>query len=586
MYTVRITLLAALLVPIVTCGTQISTPALLDAESVLADKQSPVIISPASTGGGRATNLKATLIWATKIPARYYEVEVATDAAFQNPLSGSPFRVEAPTTELALTLPDAVRYHWRVRTNYNAPGVWSVGYFDAMNANVYVYCASTETTCNDSGQAGNKSHPFRTIGGALAYARAATVSDILVARRGGTANYNDTLILISGVNLKGGYTSTFAEADRSMADADKSRIAYSGTVLFALNVTSATIVEGFHMMASGTASTMALIAGSDNNFTLRYNRIETTVAQPGPSYGLLVQNSGTSHATGPLIAHNAIISGNVTSASSTTAAVRLENSTPRLRNNYIKSGTIVQGITDFLSLASGILSVNSDPLVVSNVVIANAISGGNFAWSIGVYHFAATGGTYSNNTIATLSNLGNAHAFAVNGGSGKPLVTNNIIFNAAGGSIFYEWNATDNPVSLHNNALIGDSGGIHYNNSGGTAIRSANANLGQINTAASTNGGAAGTVSGNITVLSNTCIPFINYSGDDWRLQQNSCSANEWRDLRYGGRNTSLSDCGTGSAPCGSVTDDINAVTRTAVNTGSSPLTNAAGYSMGAYEQD
>lgn len=569
------------------CSNPATTNDLLDAKGILADITAPAILSPAPSGGGRALALKAKLLWATKIPAKYYEVELTLDASFQNPVAGSPFRVTAPTTELEVTLPDAVRYYWRVRTNYNAPGVWSTGFFDAMNSSVYVYCASTETTCSDTGQSGNKSHPFRTISAALAYARAATVSDILVARRGGTSDYNDTLILIPGVNVKGGYSSTFLEAERDMsADANKTRIAYAGTVLFALNVTSATVVEGFQMISTAAASNIALVAGSDNNLTLQYNRIFTSVTQPGPSYGLLVQNSGTTYANGPIIRHNVILSGDVNTPSSTTAGVRLENSVLQLRNNYIKSGTIVNGITNFLSLASGLLVVNSDPLVVNNVIIANSISGGNEAWSIGSYHFSATGGTYSNNTIATLSSLGNSYAFAINGGSGKPLLTNNILFNAAGGSIFYEWNSNDNPVSLHNNAFIGDSGGIHYNNSGGTAIRSANGNLANINLFSATNGGAAATVSGNITPLSNTCVPFINYAGDDWKLQQNTCTANEWRDLRYGGRNTNLSTCGTGSATCGSVADDHNAASRTAVNTGSSPLTSAAGYSMGAYETD
>lgn len=222
-----------------------TTPDLLDAKGLLADITAPAIQSPAPAGGGRAPALKAKLLWATKIPAKYYDVELTSDASFQNPVAGSPFRVTAPTTELEVTLPDAVRYYWRVRTNYNSPGVWSTGFFDAMNSSVYVYCASTETTCSDTGQAGNKSHPFRTISGALAYARTATVSDIVVARRGGISEYNDTLIVISGVNLRGGYTSTFLEGDRSMAEDDRSRIAYGGTVLFALNVTAATTVGAF-----------------------------------------------------------------------------------------------------------------------------------------------------------------------------------------------------------------------------------------------------------------------------------------------------------------------------------------------------
>lgn len=561
------------------CSTPTTTDTLLEGDSVLADKQAPVILSPSATGG-RALNQAVKLVWAAKIPARYYEIHIASDSAFQSPISGSPFKVTAPATELSVTLPAAVRYYWRVRTNYNATGVFSSGYFDAMDSAVYVYCPGSFATCDDTGQAGNKSHPFRTVGAALAYARTATVSDIIVATRESGATYTDTLIVIPGVNLKGGYTSTFLEADRNVSS-NQTKVSYNGTVLFALNVTQATNVQGFNMIATGTTSNVALVSGSDSNFTVQNNRIETSVSQPGPSHGLLVQNSGTAPANGPLFTNNVILSGNVTTPSSATAAVKIENSALTLRGNYIRSGTMVQGITNFPSLSTGLWLVMSNVLVVNNVIVANIItSAGADSWSIGTYHNPANGGTFTNNTSVTLSANGNAYAFAMNGGGAgaKPIVTNNIFFNASGGRVFYEWNSTDNPASLHNNAFVG--GGVVYRDNGATDRADAD-----INTAGLTNQGAAGTVSGNLRPAA-ACIPFVNYAGDDYRLQQNSCTANEWRDLRYGGLDTSLSNCGTGSASCGSVTTDLNAVTRTAVNTGSSPLTNAAGYSMGAYEQD
>lgn len=582
MHTVRAFLFAGLVFSYLSCGTQISTDTLLEADSVLSDKQAPTIISPASSGGGRAANQKVNLVWATKIPARHYEVQVASDNAFQNPISGSPFKVSAPTTELAVTLPDPVRYYWRVRTNYNGAGVWSTGYFDAMDSSVYVYCPGASATCDDTGQAGNRSHPFRTIGGALAYARTATVSDILVATREASATYTDTLIVVPGVNLKGAYTSTFLEADRNLAS-NQTKVSYNGTVLFALNITTATNIQGFNLIATAATSNIALINGSNNNLTLQNNRIETSVAQPGPSYGLLVQNSGTNPANGPLITNNVILSGNVTTASSATTALRLENSAPTIRGNYIKSGTIVQGITNFLSLAAGLANIISTPLVTNNVIVGNLITGGSNGWSFGYHHYGGGGGTLSNNTIVTLSALGNAHAVGINGGNAFPLFTNNIFFNSSGGNIYYEWNTTDNAVSLHNNIFLGDTGGVFYHDASTGNITSGT--LANLNSAAATIGAGA-PVSGNLGILSNTCIPFVNYASDDFRLQQNTCTANEWRDLRYGGRNTNLSNCGTGASSCGSVTTDLNAVTRTAVNTGSSPLTNAAGYSMGAYEQD
>ena len=136
-----------------TTSTPTTTDTLLEGDSVLADKQAPVILSPSATGG-RALNQTVKLVWAAKIPARYYEIHVASDSAFQSPISGSPFKVTAPATELSVALPAAVRYYWRVRTNYNSPGVWSNGYFDAMNSSVHVFCPQASATCDDAGQSG------------------------------------------------------------------------------------------------------------------------------------------------------------------------------------------------------------------------------------------------------------------------------------------------------------------------------------------------------------------------------------------------------------------------------------------------
>jgi hypothetical protein len=592
MHMARLVLPVAMLIFCNLCaGNKATTDELLDAKDILSDKTAPTIISPASGGGGRALNQQVTLLWATKIPARYYEVEISSDSAFQSPISGSPFRVTAPTTELVVTLPNPVRYYWRLRTNYNAAGTYSTSYFDAMDSSVYVYCSGSSATCDDTGQAGNKSHPFRTISGALAYARTSTVGDILVARRESNAVYNDTLIVIPGVNLKGGYTSSFDPALRNVSYGNQTIVSYNGTVLFALNVTKTTLIQGFNLVASGTTSNIALITGSSNSLTLQENRLETTVSQPGPSYALLIQNSGTSYATGPLITGNVFLSGNVTTASSVTAAVRLENSSLTMRANYIKSGTIVQGITNFPSLAAGLLVVSADPLVTNNVIIASTITtAGADSWSIGAYLYPANGGNFSNNTLATLSPNGNAYAMAINGGTSKPIITNNIFFNSGGGRNFYEWNAGDNPVSLHNNAFINfATSAVLYRDSSTGDIFATTTGTGTpaaLNAVANTNQGAAATVSGNISLPTNTCIPFVNYAADNWQLQQNTCSANEWRDIRYGGRNTSLNNCGTGATSCGAVTNDINLVTRTAVNTGASPVANAAGYAIGAYEQD
>jgi len=566
------------------CSQSATTQELLDTANLINDSAPPTIVSPPAPGGGRAVNQQITLQWSSKVAARTYIIDVASDSAFASPIAGSPFKVSSPATSMALTLPDTVRYYWRIRANYNRASDYSTGVFDSIANVVYVYCPGSATTCDDTNLSGNRTSPMRTINGAINYARTnSNITEILVATRESGASYFETIIVPSGINLKGGYTSNFSEASRNIGT-NQTKLFASGTVMYAVNILLPTVIQGFNFVATGPASSVVTISSCNNNLILQNNRIETSVSQPGPSYGILMQNSGTTFLSGPVISSNVILSGNVTTPASTTTAVRLENSAPTIRSNYIKSGTIVEGTGSFLSLAAGLANLGSIPLVTNNVIIANSILIGNNAWSIGYHHYTGGGGTVSNNTLVTLSALGNAHAVGINGGTGFPTFTNNIIFNANGGNLYFEWAASDNAISLHNNAFVADNGSVFYRDvgTGNQVWATPLVNLNQTSTTV----GAGGSASGNLKIATNTCVPFVNYLGDDYRLQQNGCSANEWRDLRYGARNTSLSNCGTGASSCGGVTDDLNNVTRTAVNTGSSPNTNASGYSIGAYEQD
>lgn len=584
----RFIVLSWLVLPYAACNQTASTQDLLDVSgaagsSILPDRAPPAIISPAASGGGRAINLQATLQWAAKIAATSYTVEVATDIDLKNPIAGSPFKVATPATSLTLTLPEPVRYYWRVRGSYNSKLEYSAGYFDAIQNAIYVYCPGSATLCDDTGQGGSRTNPMRTINGAITVARNNGISEVQIATRDSGAAYNEAILAASGVSLKGSYTAAFTEAARNFST-NQTKVAFSGPVLYAIDLTKTVNIQGFNLVATGAASSIVFVSSATNALILQNNRIETSVNQPGPSYGVFMQNSGTMPANSPLLTNNVILSGNVTTPSSITTAIRLENSSPTIRANYIKSGTIVEGTSGFLSLAAGLANLGSNPLIINNVIIANSITGGNNAWSIGYHHYTGGGGTVSNNTIVTLSALGNAHAVGVNGGAAFPTFTNNIFFNANGGNIYFEWSATDNAISLHNNAFIADSGSVWYRDvgTGNQTWATPLVNLNQTSTTI----GAGGSASGNLKIATNTCLPFVNYLGDDYRLQQNGCSANEWRDLRYGARNTSLTNCGAGAATCGGVTDDLNLVTRTPVNTGSSPNTNAAGYSIGAYEQD
>jgi hypothetical protein len=153
--------------------------------------------------------------------------------------------------------------------------------------------------------------------------------------------------------------------------------------------------------------------------------------------------------------------------------------------------------------------------------------------------------------------------------------------------LLWEWNTGDNPVSLHNNAFIG--GTFAYRDMPANANRNSQADL---QSATLTNQSAdSNTVSANIRIAG-ACIPFKNIAEDNWQFKTAldpgyaDCTATHWNDLKYGGRNTSNATCGTGSASCGSVTDDLSAASRTTSTGGASFLALSEGYSIGAYEQD
>lgn len=563
------------------CNQYATTQEVLDLRNLLTDRTPPSIISPPASGGGRATNQQITLQWSSKVSAGAYIVDLASDSGFTAAISGSPFRVAAPATSLAVTLPATGRYYWKVRANYNSTTEYSSGVFDSIATIVYVYCPGSFTTCDDTSQGGSIASPFRTINGALAYAKSNTaITEIQVATRDSGASYNETIVAVSGVSIKGAYTSAFTEAARNLGT-NQTKISFAGTVLYAINLMQTTNIQGFNMIATGAASSIVLVSSCSSAFTLQNNRIETTVSQPGPSYGVLVQNSGTTPSNGPLLTNNVILSGYVTTASSSSIAVKLENSSLIIRGNYIKSGTVALGVVNFLSLTAGLQNSGSNPVITNNVIIAGSVvPSGGFAWSIGYHHFPGAGGTITNNTIVSLGPNGtNAYAVGLNGGTSYPHFTNNIFFNESGGTVFWEWTASDNAASLVNNGFLNIPASSYlYGNAGAQTILATSSGAGTpaaLNMASSTANGSM--VSGNFSLgISNPtgCIPFVNYAGDDYRLQQNNCNATEWNNLRFGGLNTSQSICGSGSVSCGSVTVDLNAVTRTVP------------YSVGAYEQD
>lgn len=90
----------------------------------------PLLITPAAESTVNQT-LPVSLFWTPKGFARYYQLQVAEDAAFTNLLVDESYLTESRYTLLSV---DAnTRYYWRVRTtNYGGTGDWSVGSFTTV----------------------------------------------------------------------------------------------------------------------------------------------------------------------------------------------------------------------------------------------------------------------------------------------------------------------------------------------------------------------------------------------------------------------------------------------------------------------
>lgn len=440
-----------------------STEQLLGGQFGNLDSTPPTVISPAD--GTKIKGLSASLAWATKAGASRYNVEIASDAAFTQPIAGSPFLSD--TSSLIVQLPDAYTYYWRVRANTTAAGKYSAPTRVHMLGDaILVYCPSAQSTCSNSGKTGNKSSPYESIQESLAEAKTLGV-EVHVAARGGTAYYNEPIILVSSIQLKGGYSAS--DWSRNI-DANITEIKHSAaTTVYASYLSlPAALVEGFSITNQNSGVNYVFYVEGTSALRIERNTIKPGTGAGGGTMAYGVYCSSSS----PIIKENVILGG--TALSGNYAIYAYTNAAPIVFRNILIGGS---------ASGYGFYSTSGTAIVAENWILA-----GNSANATGVEDSASSrkpiaalnivhGGNGSTKSVALSAGTGNYRFFqntidtgnaptaygvyvSTNGAS-NPIVDANAFYHSGGGSSVYgvyEASALQSPLNVRRNLFALENG--------------------------------------------------------------------------------------------------------------------------------
>ncbi|HPI91417.1 MAG TPA: hypothetical protein PK859_19075 [Spirochaetota bacterium] len=425
-----------------------STTTLLNGDFLPADTSLPNILSPEE--GDTVLNLTADLRWTAKEGAEYYSIEVATDGAFAQQITGSPFRVAAPNTFYKLTLPSAGTYYWRLRASVTASGQYASSYFEAKEDCLYVYFpydpADPDAKPDDTDKTGNIDNPYQTINRAMAEAYRLGISTVKVASRGeisagNFAAYEEYFILKDGVNILGGYNPDFS------------------------------IRHDFNTGLENNPYETRLEGKYNQNITIENifapTLIEGITIRTENNTGLEVKKSGCE-----LVISKSIIISNNTNYSN---ALSLSSTGIRVTGNIIKSGNAQ-------NTSYGIFNQYGDPEIVNNLIISGS---SDEQTSYAIYNnYNAAKPVIINNTIIA----GEAASFSQTSAGlynydidsdCMPIVINNIIISTDNTDTRYGiYGSGAGDINYHYNCIYGN-GGTDYTGitADGTNVTGVNPNL-------------------------------------------------------------------------------------------------------------
>lgn len=634
---------AAICFCVVSCNNITTTRELLDANYLASGQSSVDLLSPLDNTG---TGQNPQLIWDPKRGISAYKVEISPMADFSQTVlsvvaNGNSYTVSNADL-IGITKLAGIRYFWRVSAANLTPNLMSKT-FSFQVPETGVYYVSTGSSAGV--QTGNRTAPFQEIQTAISAAdnaRGGQVSTSMVIKVA-AGSYLEKITLKAGLSIYGGYEST--NWTRNIASNVTtinaiSTTAISGAADITATYAASTVVDGFTITGGNVGGSASYAFFLNNSSPVITNNI-INGGSGGSSFGIYMLAGSSPQVTNntinggspvydstglyidsssPTVTNNTI-NGGVSSNGSNTYGVNIVGSaTPTLTNNtisggassfwgyglYISSGatpvitgntinagtapTRSHGIANFAvitltrnTIHGGSGSGSSYAIYNSgnaSIFTNNTLHGGTGTTAYGFYVFSGASPTISNNTING-GGGGTSHGIYILGASAA--ITNNIIFTIAGGTRngVFEANSSSDPVSFQNN-LIFDCPTALYRDEAASA-RTTEA---QLNAPANTTQGTAASSSGNLgpaSVANFAAVFFV--SASDLHL-----TASSPLNVRCGGKDTSQSTCGSaGSSNCGGVIKDWDDLVRTASLTGTcvgASNTGAAGYSIGAYEQD
>ena len=361
-----------------------------------------------------------------------------------------------------------------------------------------------------------------------------------------------------GVSIYGGYSLTdWSVRDPSTHETIVQDTSISGgtsddpnrAIHVGSSVTAATVMDGLTIKGGGGSYSSAI--NTEGSSTIQNNTINGGSGLSN-SYGIYNDSSSS-----PTIQNNTINGGS--GGTSSFGIINSPSSSPTIQNNTINGGSGGGSSTGIIN------SPSSSPTIQNN-----SINGGSgVSASTGIN--AGGSPMIQNNTINGGSGGASSYGIRLNG---TPTIENNTIFTSGGGSnryCIYEDDIDYDPVSVRNNDLFDCPTAIYYDfdmNCGGT-----DCTLVEMESLADM------TASGNAS----DTPTFVNKNGPDGNI--NTMEDNNWR-LQPSSSDNILQGGLDGNAEGWGFTTDKDGNTRTAVITGSPTNTDAAGWSMGAYEQD
>jgi len=639
--------LAALVIAVLHCGNAQSTQDLLDAKFVRF--AAIELISPINDS---VVGQNPEFAWSQDQQGLNYKIEIAEDAEFKRVVVSR--QIEKKVYALAnsdlinISALDAIEYFWRVSL-VNGRIASSIRRIQVTLPQVVFVDGSS----SKSNQFGNKTYPYKTISDGLSAAdgrrTSATAAMEVRVSRDNPGPYVEFVQMRPGISLLGGYDAAqgWLRSIETFTTTIKAKT--SPAVAFGTNTAPATLettrLEGFNISAKLTGSSTAI--ASEKGYGVIQNNVIRSQA-PNFAYGVSDSSGGLRISSNILhVEGAAAVSGiRIVSPDGTTVTnnvIFATGSTNHAAIDFFGAGTSPPIISN-----NSVISIAPTGFAICiNIQIQNTqfarMTNNLLLPLIGTTRYglfeptnASNPGTFENNAILNAGTSGTFYTYGNNTpttdytdltfqsptlafNSGPDKGRNNLQPTAGANTIPFASFPTSIDMTNSTSASATTfrvASGAAYSN--GFIVELASDGIARKITCA----GACGTTISFTPAFDESTVPGTRsiriwannvnaqncYQDASTRgkvckmldaslVQAAGATAQDWADLRYGGKNTAQSVCGAaaggvaaagpGVQSCGSVDSDASGMNRTpVVSQATSNGAGAAGFSIGAYEAD